>query len=368
MTDPLAAELARIIAEARGKRVQVPDLLSHAGRFNPGLVGDPMGRSRVIAALDELRSAGVISFPSPGTRAAWDTRVQPPLPVWVARIEPARAPREVPVPRVWPSALEAAARIATRADELELLDRVAVWLRDNPDPEPVPAEERSAELFDDEKALDGYLKTRLFSTGALSLDLLACHAVPVPFVSRHLDGVGPTRLLVAENLATYFSIWTALNEQSRMSRPDVHVAWGHGESFAQSVLSIVTLEPIPQRVFYFGDLDLAGLRIAAAASAVAVAAGLPRLEAAEPCYRYLLDGPASWRRPDKSNSQRHADYEEVCRWLPEALRVPVLELFRARQRIAQERLGLAVLRRSPELQLRSLATENGKLLRLIASS
>lgn len=183
MTDtlsPLAAEFAHVIAASAGKRVRVPDLLDHASRFNPGLVGDPAGRSRVMQALDELRGVGVISFPSPGTRTAWDTRVQPPLPAWVARVEPIKVPRQAAIPRVWPSALEPAAQIATRPDELELLARVAAWLRDNRGPDRVPAEERSLDLFDDEKALDGYLKTRLFTTGALSLDLLACHAVPRP--------------------------------------------------------------------------------------------------------------------------------------------------------------------------------------------
>lgn len=353
---PLAAELARVIAAVVGKRVQVPVLLDHASRFNPGLVGDPMSRSRVIEALEELRRIGTISFPSPGTRTAWDTRVQPPLPVWVARVEPAKGPRQVPVPRVWPSALEAAAEIAERSDELELLARLAEWLRDNPEPEQVPIEERSLELFDKEKALDEHLKKRLFTTGALTLDLLACQRVPVPFVSRHLEGTGPTRLLVVENLATYHSLWTVLNERSVGALPDVHIAWGHGEAFTQSVLSVTTLEPEPQRVVYFGDLDLAGLRIATAASAMAVGSGLPPLRAAEPCYRYLLEGPSSWRRPDKSNSQRRPDYDEVCRWLPDSLREPVRELLNARQRIPQERLGLQMLRRFPGLLLQSLRT------------
>jgi Uncharacterized protein conserved in bacteria C-term(DUF2220) len=351
---PLATEFARVIAASAGKRVPVPDLLDHAGRFNPGLIGDPMGRSRVLEALDELRQAGAISFPSTGTRTAWDTRVRPPLPAWVTRVEPTREARRVPVSRVWPSALEAAAEIATRPDELELLARIAEWLRDNPEPERVPVEERSLELFDKEKALDGYLKTRLFNTGALSLDLLACHPVPLPFVSRHVNGVGPTKLLVVENLATYHSIWTVLNEHSCGVRPDAHIGWGHGEAFTQSVLSMTTLEPEPERVVYFGDLDLAGLRIAAASSVMATRSGLPPLRAAESCYRYLLDGPASWRRPDKSNSQHHPDYDEACQWIPESLREPVCGLLNARQRIPQERLGLEALRRSPELLLRSM--------------
>ena len=64
--------------------------------------------------------------------------------------------------------------------------------------------------------------------------------------------------------------------------------------------------------------------------------------------------PASWRRPDKSNTQRHPVYDEPCRWLPDSLRERARELLQARQRVAQERLGLRALRRSPELLTQSL--------------
>jgi len=351
---PLAAELSRFIAASGSKRVHVADLLDHASWFDPGLVGDPASRIRFRDAIDELRDAGVISFPAPRSPTGWDSRIQPALPVWVLRAVPAAEPRKIVVPRVWPSVLEAAALIATRADEQELLARIAAWLRENPDPEHVPAEERSLELFDDEKALDGYLKTRLFTSGALSLALLACDTVPVPFVSQHLDGTGPTRLLVVENLATYWSVLSVLKNRSRDSRPDIHVGWGHGAAFTQSVLSIAELEPAPELVSYFGDLDLAGLRIAAGAAATAAAAGLPRLRPAESCYRYLLDGPPHWRRADETDRQRHPDYAEVCRWLPESLCPATMELLQARQRVPQERLSLRALRQDPEPLMQAL--------------
>jgi hypothetical protein len=85
-----------------------------------------------------------------------------------------------------------------------------------------------------------------------------------------------------------------------------------------------------------------------------MASGLPELRAAAPCYRFLLDGPARWRRPDKTNSQRYPDYDGVCYWLPSSLRGSVCELLQARQRIPQKRLSLHVLRRAPELLLQWL--------------
>jgi len=75
--------------------------------------------------------------------------------------------------------------------------------------------------------------------------------------------MGPTRLFVVENLATYASFITALRELAARSCTHLHVGWGAGGAFEQSVLSIPLLGPTPASASYFGDLDQAGLRIAA---------------------------------------------------------------------------------------------------------
>jgi len=310
---PLATELARLVALSKSKRVPVEELFNGAGRLYPGLVGDPSARSRFRDALDELQTAGRITLPAAQSRTGWDARVLPPIPAWVMRMDAVSpVPRIRPAQRVWPSALEAAGRIASRADEHQLLERIAAWMRDDPPSNLVPVQERSLELFDDEKAIDSYLKTRLFTSGALTLDLLACFIAPVPFVSQHLDGTGPTQLLVVENLATYTSFLTVLRQLDPDTRPDLRIGWGAGMAFTQSVLSIPTLDPIPERVHYFGDLDFAGLQIAVNAAAQAESAGLPKLQPAQSCYRFLLSGPQRWKRTDGTNRHLTSDYDAVC--------------------------------------------------------
>lgn len=346
---PLAAELARLVALSNGKRVRVNDLFDGASRFDPGLVGDPAARSRFRDALDELQAAGRITMPTTRSRTGWDLRVMPPVPAWVMRISDSAAPVRRPAVRVWPSALEAAARIATRADEHALLERIAAWLRDNPSADPAPAEERSLDIFDDEKAIEGYLKTRLFTSGALTLDLLACYLPPLPFASQHIDGAGDTRLIAVENLATYTSLLTAIRELDRDTRPDVHVAWGVGGAFTQSVLSIPMLDPQPARAYYFGDLDVAGLSIAVKAAERAQAAGLPKISPAVSLYEFLLTGPQIWRTTDDTYRQAAPDYEAACNWFPRAIQPQVKDLLISRKRIPQERLSLRVLRQTPEL-------------------
>jgi hypothetical protein len=347
---PLAAELTRLVSLSKGKRVLVEELFDGASRFDPGLVGDPAARSRFRNALDELRVAGRITLPAPQSRTGWDAHVLPPTPTWVMRVDPVSpAPRIKPAQRVWPSALEAAGRIATRIDEHELLVQIAAWMRDNPTPILVPVEERSLDLFDDEKAIDGYLKTRLFTSGALTLNLLACFIPPVPFVNQHVDGTGPTQLLVVENLATYTSFLTAFRQLDPHTRPDLHIGWGAGAAFTQSVLSIPVLDPALDAAYYFGDLDLAGLQIAMNAATQAERAGLRKLQPAESCYRFLLDGPRRWRRADGTNRHAMSDYDAVCGWLPNSLQAHAKDLLQARQRVPQERLGGHVLPHNPQL-------------------
>jgi hypothetical protein len=353
---PLAARLALQVAAARNKRIPVEELLAFAQEHDLSLVGDPSGRARFRQALEELAGASVVTLPAAASRSGWDAAVKPPLPVWVMRVSrDALGPAVKPAPRVWPSALEVAGQIACRPDEHALLEHVARWLRDNPAPVRVPAEERSAELFDDEKALDRYRKTRLFTFGALTLDLLACYDPPLPFASQHVPGDGPVILLVAENLATYTSFLSAARAMDAATRPDLHVAWGIGGSFEQSVLSIPLLDPSPLHVRYFGDLDLAGLRIAARAARQAAEAGLPPVLPATACYRFLLDGPRRWRRPDDSNRAGHSDYGDACAWLPLALRPQAEELLASGEKMAQEHLGLQVLLSEPTL-IEGLAT------------
>ncbi|MFE9101965.1 Wadjet anti-phage system protein JetD domain-containing protein [Actinomadura geliboluensis] len=345
----LATELCRVLTATRAARVDVDALLSRAHAVEPGLVGAPDGRSRFRGALDELVAAGRLTFPAEGSRSGWDTRSRPPLPLWVKRMEPAEPPRTRPGPRVWPHVLEEAGRLATRHDEHRLVERVAEWLRENPEPTPVPVQERSAELFGDEKALDRHVKTRMFTSGALTLGLLACYQPPLPFASQYVRGIGTTRLLVLENLATYTSFLTAVRELPADTRPDLHIAWGHGEEFTRSVLSVSLLVPAPAQVYYFGDVDRAGLRIATGAAATAAEHRVAVVRPAATCYAHLFAGGTDWHRPDTSNSGAAMDHEALSAWLPAGLRRNAEELLSERRRIPQERLGLEALRANPAL-------------------
>lgn len=150
-------------------------------------------------------------------------------------------------------------------------------------------------------------------------------------------------------MATHTSFLTAVRALDEATRPHLHVAWGTGGSFEPSVLSIPLLDPQPRHVRYFGDLDRAGLRIAASAARQAAQADLPPMLPATGCYQFLLDGPRHWRQPDGSNRVRQPGYEDACAWLPPALRPRAGELLASGEKIAQEHLGLQALLANPTL-------------------
>jgi len=154
-----------------------------------------------------------------------------------------------------------------------------------------PIRERSLELFGDEKRLDGLVVTRLFTSGALKLDLLRCHPVPIPFVSQWVPGVDDpqgTALLIADNHHTYVSLLEVTRHNATAGGPGRHVGYGTGSQFPSAVVSVPLLFPKPDRIVYFGDVDLKGLQIPAAANAAAAPAGLPAVVPAVPLYDLLF--------------------------------------------------------------------------------
>lgn len=348
----LAGRLRDHVVAAPGNRIGLDELWHEAARSDPTLIGDPERRHRLRAAIEFLVDLGLVTLPK-GERF-WDRRSQPELPLWVARrrVAPAPQPQPQPGPRVWPYALEAAAAVATRPDELDLLARIAGWLREEPHPEPVPLEERSLEIFGDEKRLTAERGKRLFTLGTLTLDLLACYETPLPFPSQHVPGTGPTCLLVLENNATFHSFLTAARSLPAQLRPDLHLGWGGGNQFPVGVAAVALLDPPPVAVRYFGDLDLAGLQVAVSAAQQAERLGLPPVRPAAALYQWLIRHGRPV--PDRSNRGHLGGHDDKLDWLPPEVRPVAADLLLNRMRIAQETVGLRVLRAEPGLLHRAV--------------
>jgi hypothetical protein len=287
----LAKHLADHVVAAPRQRIEIEALYSAAVAFDRSLAVAPTARNEIREALDELVAAELAMYPS--SSRYFDKRDVPPLPLWIRRPPREQVVRETRGARVWPAALEPAGRIASREDEISLLETVAEFLRDGGASRPtVPMRERSLELFGDEKRLDRLVTTRLFTAGALSLDLLRCHSVPIPFVSQWVPGSPGSRgtaLLIAENHHTYASLLEVTRHSAAAGGPARHVGYGTGGQFPSAVLSVPLLVPRPDRIVYFGDVDMKGLQIPAIADINARQAGLPAVAPAFPLYDLLFD-------------------------------------------------------------------------------
>ena len=200
----------------------------------------------------------------------------------------------------------------------------------------VPIKERSLEIFGDEKRLDALLATALFREERLDERRdLKCEVIGVPLGWKRGPSAAAARpVIVLENAATWHSYcrWNA--ERGLFSA----VVYGDGNRFVDGIrhLHEIFQELGGSRpVFYFGDLDLAGLQIPQRASAKAVKHGLPRVEPHLPSYRWLLElGRGKGVAWEAGGEARRED----CEWLGK-LSGAAWEVLVAGQRLAQEHVS-----------------------------
>lgn len=239
-----------------------------------GWAGTTGARLRLADGLDRLEDAGVINLPSRnGSR--WDPAL-PRLPLRVAiPINRRKAARALdPASEPWvPELAWAASWIRTSRPPQRLrLILVAVnrWLASTLGATRtiLCREERSLQIFEDEKALAALGGTALFEPGRLCLDLLACEAPAGGIRIARLTDAGP--VLVVENKAIFDSAWRGLLGDARLgySIGYAAVVFGGGDEAASLVPDLVRLEMLvgvrASRFDYAGDVDVAGISAAAA--------------------------------------------------------------------------------------------------------
>jgi Uncharacterized protein conserved in bacteria C-term(DUF2220) len=337
--DRLLAEIQQCTA---GLRVPLRQVWAALQRVRPHLTGNVDARHELFELLNELAGSKAILLPR--QKAAYDTIQQPPLPRWIQL--PAPAPqiraRDRAAQVAWHPSLAFVSRLDSLSDE-ELAELLAVqaFLRDDPEPFVVTVRERSFELFGNEKRLEELAKGRLFGAGRLSLSLLQCKEVRIPFVYRELatgDGA-----LIIENKDTYHSACAAA-ERLGADSPVRYVIFGSGKAILTTIDSVNDLPLRPRRVWYFGDIDAAGLEIAIQVARLAKSWNPPLLvECASPLYRTLVER-AGRRLPRASGSPISIGRAaELAEWLPEELRQTVIDLLVRGGSWPQEAVSSALL-------------------------
>jgi hypothetical protein len=292
--------------------------------------------------LDRLAVADRLRLPRmPG---AWDRLAMPALPSFVT-VRPTpperRTTRRVPAHGVgWRPQLRWAAEVRDwsprRLEDLLAINR---FLGDADGRPVVPLRERSVQLLGDEKRLTALLADpRLFAPDRLTLELLRARRTSPPFISRTVDPARDDALIV-ENWDTF--------ETLAEHWPEVGtVLYGAGAHVTAALPSL--LDAPPRQLCYFGDLDAAGLTIAARASQRAAELGLPEVRPDLQLYRLLLEHgrpqPVEGARRGTGGVCNVSSAAQLCAWLAdEDLEQAVALLLSQGARLAQEQVGVELL-------------------------
>jgi Uncharacterized protein conserved in bacteria C-term(DUF2220) len=328
----LNERFALVLRGSRRKRIPLEAIRLSFREAHPELHGNPESDRLLLEALRELADGGVVALPA---ERSWERFGNPAMPKWVSLVRSSMPPTldwaTVPwVPELgfWvdlqPRQLEAARAI----NEFLLRRRGALV--------PVPLNERSAEIFGDEKRLASLTSGESLFGGRLPLRIIGAFHVATPLPYRAASAPGRP-VLIVENHHSYWSFGEWNSKEKRYAA----IVYGSGHEFAKSGIAIdqVLTETGATGAEYFGDLDENGLAIPADFSARRAAADLSSIRPAEPLYAWLL---AHGKRQSVAGFHK-APPERALHWLPIELRAEARMLLEAGSRIAQECLGYEVL-------------------------
>lgn len=335
-----AAALHERLAEeigGRRRRVRLAEIWEAFLRAEPTLAAASERRLRLAETIEALAREGRCELPS---SRSYDRTEQPPLPRFIVFGEdqpesPRRAATRTARNFPWRPELAFVGSLrSVSPDELRLLIRVNRFLADRASHATVPYQERSLELFGDEKFIERFLRGRLFVPSRLSLQLLAAELAPPPLAVRRVSKA--PRALVVENAAAFHTFAQLLRGTSEIGV----LAYGGGLTFIHSVASLRDYAPILE-ILYFGDLDVAGLHIPAEAGKTArYLAGLPDVVPAGGLYRLLFSNGHVAEGSERCSQSRAT---ALASWLPNDLRLAAAGLLRDQRRIAQEAVGYELL-------------------------
>ncbi len=308
-------------------RAQVPHL---PAAEVPGLVADTIRRGAAENRWSLARTTTVMRGRTALPKTVTIPATKPPT----ARLTPAGVPLRDELAG-W------AATLLLSPAQRRLLLAVNDWLRStNGGNVPIAAAaERAYELIRNEKAFDSTPPrggAQLWGPGRLTFQLLRCERTPTPLTWEPVTPIvrAPAPIVCVENHATFRTLLRFL--RAHPHPPWTAVAWVQGRNTAP-LESLPSLPFRVTRVDYLGDLDAAGLAIAATACATAETVGIPAGPAA-PLWALLLDQPP---RPDRKVP--NADACRLTAWLPADIRERAVELLLSGKAIPQEAVRYDVL-------------------------
>ena len=133
-----------------------------------------------------------------------------------------------------------------------------------PDTKLLTVNERSLELFEDEKFLESTEGKKFLSNIGVSIEKLVCEKTFEPFFYVRYDNHSIKNVLIIENKDTFYSIKSLMREGINTwgNTSFQLLIYGEGNKITKSIEFIQELNlPTQGNVFYFGDIDREGLTI-----------------------------------------------------------------------------------------------------------
>lgn len=289
------ATFVALLREGRRKRVGEKQLWQALATVYPHRPSGPGERTLLLAMLQAAADAGHLGLPAAGGRR-WDRTMSPAVPISVDLVlvaSPAEAFdwRSYPWQEklAWVPELQ---RLTGR--QVNFLRQVQKGLVEGWFTEPASLKYRSLQLTSGEKELEDIVLSTLFAPGHLTLETLNCTPELLPLAWEPVGEGG--RAVVFENAGPFAVARRALS--GRRDRPYDLVVYGGGRSVLASLGHLLTIGRPIEALDYVGDLDQAGLEIAAAVRNAARTVGLPEARPAERLHRAMLRAAAELGHPE----------------------------------------------------------------------
>lgn len=153
---------------------------------------------------------------------------------------------------------------AQTAEVWEYIERIYSFMRNAADREIITREERSLELFDQEKFLAEPEGRQLLVRLGLNLELLRAEIVYEAFEYYRIPDKPVRRILISENHSFYHSAKKIMQKELTVCgmRPDMLI-YGEGWKIVSSLYFLAErgIDPLDVELFYVGDMDKKGWEI-----------------------------------------------------------------------------------------------------------
>ncbi|MFX0173840.1 MAG: Wadjet anti-phage system protein JetD domain-containing protein [Candidatus Hodarchaeota archaeon] len=192
---------------------------------------------------------------------SWDRSISPPFPRWLQIKKPKKARYNPLLDHPWHPELVSLSSLRGISEKtVDDLKRIDAFLKNHRLTElsTISLRERSLQIFNQEKKLEQLYQRSWFKTRVPPV-ILKISVNIEPFGVRTFCTASTNQAIILENVDT-FSAFVNANKQLEMPLFR-YIIYGKGHLIEKTILWIDQLDPLPSKLFYFGDIDERGFTI-----------------------------------------------------------------------------------------------------------